>query len=157
MMKRALMTLLIVPLLISCSNQSSDVQDYNVSKVLNKIEDENFNSALPTQLPFKLDLIQVKPTPKGQPGHFIEYIGKQGQMIELFVTTSEVNFNKENFSEVSIIDQKGWYTEQGPQILAWKQNNTHYKLSYYSFKSDKDVTKEQMVQVAESLEFIKKK
>lgn len=78
-------------------------------------------------------------------------------MIELFVTTSEVNFSKENFSEVSISDQKGWYTEKGPQILASNQNNTHYKLGYYSFKSDKDVTKEQMVQVAESLESITKK
>ncbi|KGX85915.1 hypothetical protein [Pontibacillus marinus] len=156
MMRKTLSTLLFIPLLISCSNQSSEVQAYKVTKVLNKIEDETFNSALPTQLPFKLDLIQVKPTPKGQPGHFIEYVGKQGQMIELFVTTSEVNFSKENFSEVSISDLKGWYTEKGPQILAWEQNTTHYKLSYYSFKSDKDVTKQQMIQVAESLELIEK-
>ncbi|MEW4306006.1 DUF4367 domain-containing protein [Rossellomorea marisflavi] len=153
-MKKALILIMGLLFLTACGNSaSSSLEEYDNSDLKNDIQNEPFQSELPTKLPFEVDSATFTPAPGEQSKTMqtFQFEGVDGQFMDLKTNSGEVNFSgTDNDESVEIGDNEGTFgeTKNGSLSLHWKDGDLTYQLMA---KGDK-VTKEELIETAKSFE-----
>ena len=162
-MKSLLSFILVTFLLLSgCSLGKADgLNAYDNTSLQNKLKDEAYQPNLPAQLPFQAENTNFEPTPTtGDTEAVYNFIfSGEGKSIELMTLNGKsIHMNME-MKEVDIGNLEGKYAEKkmersGETIkyLTWKQDGIVYKLTAANKKSEKSISKEDLINTAESFE-----
>jgi predicted CopG family antitoxin len=70
------------------------------------------------------------------------------------VVKDKVGHSDMKFEKVEIGDLKGQYSvnDVKTKILRWKENDLEYSLIYYGHQSDKELSKEDLIETAKAFE-----
>lgn len=161
-MKKVMMLIAII-FLAGCgsSGDSSGLEDFDHSSLKEKLKEEAFQPQLPTETPFEVTDTQVTHPPNQDTVLMIDFMsyrddGKiKNTMSLMAVNAKSVDDAILKFEEVTIGDITGQYVvnNAGAMILKWTKDGIAYNLTCYSGEiSEEDVTKEELIQTAESFE-----
>ncbi|WP_044022439.1 DUF4367 domain-containing protein [Bacillus sp. SG-1] len=141
--------------LAACGNSgaSSNLEDFDNSDLKEGLQEEAFQSELPTKLPFAVRGATFTPTPGDQRElrQTFQFDGVDGQFMDLRTNSGEVHFTgTDNDEQVKIGDHDGTIgeTENGSLSLHWKDGD----LTYHLMANGDEVTKEELIETAESFE-----
>jgi hypothetical protein len=114
--------------------------------------DEEYN--IPKSFPFKVVESSVNTAPSGNM-YTVDFFGEHNEQITLRITENEevfsVNLERE---DVNIGKLSGKYVvnENGVQLLSWKEGDTFYTLANIPNNTETEITKDELITVANSSE-----
>jgi hypothetical protein len=115
-----------------------------------------FEYKLPTKSPFHVDKTQVDKPPFDNNMIMVDIIGLENeQLLTLTITDREVHHNYDRAVEsVKVDNLEGtfWVNDNGGKILEWVEEGITYTLAYAGFLSEVDVSKEELIFMAESFQ-----
>ncbi|WP_273131106.1 hypothetical protein [Bacillus weihaiensis] len=157
-MKQKLTLLVISIILLVGCNQAVNIVAYDSVQLEKDLEKQAFQHKLPTSLPFKVEDTDITSLPNEQNKQItIDFYGlgtnELGDHLSLSVVNGGEVGKLEGGRKVDLENNEGTYkSEQGEEILSWSEDNLHYRLTYYKEQSDTNVTKEELIEVANSFE-----
>ncbi|XQY93314.1 hypothetical protein ACNRWW_07940 [Metabacillus sp. HB246100] len=157
-MKQKLTLLVISIILLVGCNQAVNIVAYDSVQLEKDLEKQAFQHKLPTSLPFKVEDTDITSLPNEQNKQItIDFYGlgtnKLGDHLSLSVVNGGEVGKLEGGRKVDLENNEGTYkSEQVEEILSWSEDNLHYRLTYYKEQSDTNVTKEELIEVANSFE-----
>ncbi|GAA0610293.1 hypothetical protein GCM10009001_29500 [Virgibacillus siamensis] len=154
MKKILLLSITVGLLLVGCSKQTSEsgnLASFDSTDIKSQIEKEDFNPELLTVIPFKVEDTGVAKDPFNKEHITIDFFG-EGNHLSLAVFKGDFQIQDNEYEEIKIGDIKGKYktNKANTKILHWKENGISYSLSYLAQQSKEEVTKEELIAVAES-------
>ncbi|PGY12642.1 DUF4367 domain-containing protein [Bacillus sp. AFS031507] len=158
MTKKFLFLLAFVPLLLmGCTASGSNLYEFDHSKLKEQVKDQEFQPELPSKLPLENMKASFSPIPDQADVQTFDFFtnGKGNKNhLELLVVNKKASSSNLKFEEVEIGDLNGQYAvnDEKAQILRWKENNLEYTLTYYGQQSDKELSKEDLIETAKSFE-----
>jgi hypothetical protein len=159
-MRRPIFWLLVISvLLMSCSNadggNDSSLHDFDNSDLREQLNQQDFKPKLPSKTPIEVKDAQFDPPIAGHEIVTFDLYGEGSHMGLMMVRGKEVSNRSDNeYEEVEIGDVKGEYgvDDAGVMHLDWTDDRIHYRLTYYGEQSEKEITKEELIETAESFE-----
>lgn len=159
-MKKIIVSLLLcMPLfIIGCSNGSQGkdaLHTYGHQDLALKLEKEPFQSKLPTKMPFKVVDTGFEPSPiepERERVQSFDFYGDDKEHISLMVVNGGSVSSKAEFEQVESGDFTGEYAvnDSEEKLLKWKDGKKHYRITFYAFTTDTEVTKEDLINTAKS-------
>jgi hypothetical protein len=153
-LKKFLIFVLIL-FLAACGNSgaSSNLEDFDNLSLKEDLQEEAFQSELPTKMPFDVEGATFTPTPGDQREiiQSFQFHGVDDEFMDLQTYSGEAHFSgTDNDEQVEIGDNEGTFGEyeNGSFGLRWKDGDLTYRLMA---KGD-EVTKEELIETAESFE-----
>ncbi|GGF26879.1 hypothetical protein GCM10010954_27400 [Halobacillus andaensis] len=145
--------------LVGCSDGSADdLEPFDHSALEEELNAESFQPKLPAQLPYEVEDYNYTPGPMSQKDTLLnfEFIGKGPTIIELMTTKGDINYGDDVATEqVEVGDTQGEYGEskdESSKRLVWKEDDISYELKYFMEGSEKNITKDELIQSAESFQ-----
>ncbi|APH05438.1 hypothetical protein [Bacillus weihaiensis] len=157
-MKQKLALLVISIIILVGCNQAVNIVAYDSVQLEKDLKKQAFQHKLPTSLPFKVEDTEITSLPNEQDKQItIDFYGlgtnELGDHLSLSVVNGGEVGKLEGGRKVDLENNEGTYkSEQGEEILSWSEDNLHYRLTYYKEQSDTNVTKEELIEVANSFE-----
>ena len=158
-MKKLIVVLLTIPLfLIGCSGGTqSTLADFDHTQLKKQIEDQGFQPKLPAKMPFEGAKAEFSPPPNQQEVLIFDFFShgeENNNHLGLMIVNGKKGSSNMEFEDVSIGDLKGKYAVNNAeaQTLRWKDGEIEYSLTYYGKQSDKEVSKEELIETAKSFE-----
>ncbi|WP_421383406.1 DUF4367 domain-containing protein [Bacillus salacetis] len=152
---KKLFILVTILFLAACGNSgaSSNLEDFDNSNLKDDLQEEAFQSELPTKMPFEVKGATFTPTPGDQREvmQTFQFEGVDGQFMDLKTNSGEVHFSgTDNDEQVEIGDHEGTFgkTENGSLSLHWEDGD----LTYHLMANGDEVTKEELIETAGSFE-----
>lgn len=141
--------------LAACSDSGalSNLKDFDHSNLKEDLQDETFQSELPTKTPFEVKGATFTPTPGDQRETIqtFQFHGVNDEFMDLKTFSGEANFSgTDNDEQVEVGENEGTIgeTENGSLSLHWKDGD----LTYHLMANGDDVTKDELIETAESFE-----
>lgn len=142
------------------SGASNNLEDFDNSRLKEELKEVAFQPQLPTNTPFKVTETQVNHPPNQDTVLMIDFMS-YGDDDKIKNTMSLMAVNGENiddaimeFEEVEIGDITGLYAVNDAEamILKWEEAGISYTLTFYGKQSEKEITKEDLIDTAASFE-----
>ncbi|WP_456270970.1 DUF4367 domain-containing protein [Bacillus sp. AK031] len=155
-MKKVLFMLTItILILFGCSSSNSTLHNFDTSQLEKEMDTLSFQPKLPTKIPFEETNAQFSQPPSSENIITIDFMstGESTNHLGLMIVNGKsVESSDLEFEEVTIGNNKGKYAvnNAGAMIVKWTDNNISYDLGYYGQQSDKEITKEELIETAES-------
>jgi hypothetical protein len=149
-MKKALSVLmfLLVPLIIGGCSQKEIM--FNHTELKEELKKEGISPKLPTSFPMTIVEYERVIPPHETNINEVIFKGEEGMRLSLTIEPPQVEYhNLQNKEDVTINGNEGFFIEGPGPSIHWTDGNYHYILTYFT---DKKVTKEMMVAVAESFQ-----
>ncbi|WP_409250609.1 DUF4367 domain-containing protein [Bacillus sp. SCS-153A] len=141
--------------LTACGNSgaSADLEDFNHSNLKESLQEEAFQSKLPTRTPFEVEGATFTPTPGDQRETIqtFQFHGVDDEFMDLKTYSGEAHFSgNQDDEQVNIGENEGTFgeTENGSLSLYWQDGN----LTYHLMANGEEVTKEELIATAESFD-----
>jgi hypothetical protein len=144
--------------LAACGNSgdSSSLESFDNSNLKEELNREAFQPMLPTKTPFEVIDAQVSHPPNQDNVLMIDFMssGKSNHMGLMVVVGKNIESSLMGFEEVKIGDLKGKYAVKDTEakILKWTEDGISYDLTYFEKQSKEDITKKELIKMAESFE-----
>ncbi|MEI5908954.1 DUF4367 domain-containing protein [Bacillus spongiae] len=169
-MKKILLLLITIPIfVIGCSSEANLVtydneeltrifkNEFVQPKHSEELNEESSLPKLPTKLPFKPDQVDFsQPPPHYEEGSLFlifDFLskGESYAHLQLQVVNMETEYDTD-FEAIKIGDIEGFYYSESPDLmlLNWVEEEIHYDLKYVASSSDKYISKEEFITIAES-------
>ncbi|UOY92411.1 DUF4367 domain-containing protein [Ectobacillus sp. JY-23] len=153
-MKKVLVAFLLASsLIVACSKGNNDLQNFDKTKLVSEVKKAEFQPKLPTQMPFQVKSTDVSSLGTQKNVMTIMFVGEGGEQMGLQIVKGNVEYADDLKREtIKIGSKEGYYVKNdaGAQMLNWKDNGISYDLTYFSKQSKKEISKEQLIGVAES-------
>jgi ABC-type glycerol-3-phosphate transport system substrate-binding protein len=156
MTKKLLVLLAFVLLMCAgCNANGSNLYKFDPSTLKGQVKDHEIQPKLPTKLPLEnVEASLSSPPDQGDVLTFYFFTTGEGKNnhLELLVVKNKASHSNIKFEEVEIGDLKGHYAvnEDKAQILRWKEKDLEYSLIYYGQQSDKELSKEDLIETAKA-------
>jgi hypothetical protein len=141
--------------LAACGNSgaSSNLEDFDNSSLKEDLQEESFQSELPTKMPFEVEGATFTPSPGDQREiiQSFQFHGVDDEFMDLTTYSSEANFSgTDDDEQVEVGGNEGTFgeAENGSLRLLWKDGD----LTYRFMAKGEEVTKEELIETAESFE-----
>lgn len=151
---KKILVLLTILVLSACGNgASSSLEDFDNSNLKKDSKDKAFQSELPTRTPFEVESATFTPGPEGQEDlrQTFGFYGVDGEFMNLITYSGKVNFSgTDNSEQVEIGGNEGTFgeAENGSLSLHWEDGDLTYNL----LADGEEVTKEELIEMANSFE-----
>lgn len=141
-------------LAVNWSIMRSQMYDYNTSEVMKKIERSNFplDVKIPTKVPFE----EMSMLESGATDHQlrVRLLNKDKNVIEYRITNIPITYSKEIKQRKVVIHSNIEAVfipkDTMKRILSWQDGDLYYEITYFSKVTPSELSKKQLVKMAES-------
>ncbi|MFD1020981.1 DUF4367 domain-containing protein [Thalassobacillus hwangdonensis] len=155
MKKLIFMVISISVIFTGCVGDDVALHKFDNENLLNQLENESFQPKLPTKLPFKASHAQFTRPPNQTNLISIDIFSddeKSDHLSMMVVKGDMESVSQSGFEQVEIGNIQGYYVKNqaGAMLLYWTDNSIDYQMTYFSPQSESEVTKEELIETAES-------
>ncbi|MGD6831118.1 hypothetical protein ACQCT5_03075 [Sutcliffiella halmapala] len=141
---------------IGWSNWSGKMYEYNHSDFSKQIEGLPFEAKVPTKVPFEKTNVSSSNFDFEKHEIVVTLTNLHKETLEVRISGKEIEYKK-GFEEESVRlgdELQGVFFSDGSgkRILTWQDNDLNYEITYYYKLTPKEVSKEQLIKMAESFE-----
>ncbi|MBN8192929.1 DUF4367 domain-containing protein [Bacillus sp. NTK074B] len=142
---------MILLFVVGCSNGQT-LTKYNHDQLSEDLKKEGIDPKLPTRFPMAVKDAKIQMPPHKSAIYSVMFNGGDGEVFDLRIHSGDVTFEGDfEKEEVKINGKDGFYTEDKAGLdVNWKDGDYFYILSYQTIGLDTEVTKETMIEIAES-------
>jgi hypothetical protein len=157
MKKRLFLLFVNVLLLAGCGGGNSSLNTFDNTELKKEMEELAFQPKLPTKTPFEVTGTDVRHPPSSDDIIIVDFIssGEKNNHMGLMVANGKnVESSNLDFEDVEIEDNTGKYAvnDADAMILKWTEDGVSYSLTFFGKQSEKEVTKEELIETAVSFE-----
>ncbi|WP_409253319.1 DUF4367 domain-containing protein [Bacillus sp. SCS-153A] len=157
-MKKILFLLLLnVLLLAACGSVNSSLKNFDNTELKKEMEELAFQPKLPTKTPFEVTETDFRHPPSSDDIIMVDFMSfgdSNNHMSLMVVNGKNVESSNMDFEDVEVGDTTGKYAvnDADAMILKWTEDGISYDLTFFGKQSEKEVTKEELIETAESFE-----
>lgn len=148
---------LILIVLIEWSSLRGKMYDYNYSDVAKQIEIESlsFETKIPTKVPFE-EMYVYESRSDGEKQVTVRLFNKHKNALDIRIASNIIDY-KDDLKQKDVRIGKNLEgvfisNDSGKRILSWKDEGINYEITYYSKLTPKEISKQQLIKMAESFE-----
>ena len=151
MKKWMIVCMMILLSMVGCSNGQT-LTKYDHDQLSRDLKKEGIDPKLPTRFPMVVEDYEIQMPPHKSAIYSIMFNGEDGEVFDLRIHSGDVTFEGDfEKEEVMINGKDGFYTEDKAGLdVNWKDGDYFYILNYQTIGLDTEVTKETMIEIADS-------
>lgn len=151
----AVLLAVIVVVTIGWSTLSGQMYEYKSSEVAKEVDHLPFDTKIPTKVPFK-EMSVWESNSEGEQQVVVGLSNVDKESLDIRITNNSIEYpNDLERKNVRIgKDIEGVFipADSNKRILSWQDDGIHYEITYFSKITPMEVSKKQLVKMAESFE-----
>lgn len=141
---------------IGWSYWNGKMYEYNHTEFSKKIEGLSLEVKVPTKVPFEKMNVSSSKFDSEKQEMVVTLTNLHKETLEVRITENEVEY-KEGLEKESVLLGEGLQgiflpDDSGKRMIAWRDNDLNYEITYYYKLTPYEVSKEQLIKMAESFE-----